>query len=178
VKISERCVIKTEMGTGTDSEEGAHTSTSGEIGIGSASVSNTNVDSGSIAFGSSAEEKVGDSGSFTVDSVNAQQQSGSIAMASLSIKGKVIVPRRSKRIPEGLCDQMLANEDSSVAIRSKDIDNSTEKGVTRKSNAEDASNKSRKKGTAAITYKRIQQGLTPKRNLTQDQIERLEEIGF
>ena len=74
--------------------------------------------------------------------------------------------------------EMMSNQESNAAISSNDMDNSVARGVTRKRNAEDYSLKSRKKGTAAITYKRIQQGLTPKRNLTQDQIERLEEIGF
>ena len=115
---------------------------------------------------------------------------------------------------------VMTNPDSSAGIRSKDMDNSTETGVTRKRNAEDSSNKSRKKGTAARTkrfegrfkqlidfidefghcnvpvkysvdpslgqwcintrcaYKKIQQGQTTDRILTQDQIERLEEIGF
>ncbi len=51
----ERCLIKTETGTGTANEEGATTfTTSGEISIGSASVSNNdNVNIGSMAFGSS-----------------------------------------------------------------------------------------------------------------------------
>ena len=54
---SERCAIKTEetAGTGTTNEEGANAfATSGEISIGSASVSNNdNVNIGSMAFGSS-----------------------------------------------------------------------------------------------------------------------------
>jgi len=48
----------------------------------------------------------------------------------------------------------MTNQDSSAAIRSKDIDNSTARRVTvtRKRNAEDSSfDRSRKKGTAAIT---------------------------
>jgi hypothetical protein len=54
---SELCAIKTEetSGPGTANEEGATTfTTSGEISIGSASVSNNdNVNIGSMAFGSS-----------------------------------------------------------------------------------------------------------------------------
>ena len=142
-------------------------------------------------------------------------------MASSSIKRRVITPPRSKRVPKDLCGQAMNNEDSSAAIRSKDIDNNTARGVTRKRNANDSSVKSRKKGTGAkresfegrckhlidfidefghshvprkfpayptlgkwcskmrCAYKKIQLGLTPKStNLTPDQIERLEEIGF
>jgi len=46
---------------------------------------------------------------------------------------------------------MVNNQDSSAAIRPKDMDNSTARGVTvtRKRNAEDSSFKSRKKGTVA-----------------------------
>ena len=267
---SERCAIKTEeTGTGTANEEGANTSTTGEISnIGSSSVSNANVDSISMAYGS-GEAAFGDSGSITVASGNAQQQTGSIDMASSSIKRRVTMPRRSKRVPKGLrttkiggeesFDQdvgghdidMVAidnndrhvvgqevqrrktsdghnsdiaeikfNQESNAVIRSNDMDNSTTGGVTRKRNAEDSSLKSRKKGTAArnesfegrfkqlidfidefghchvpckssmdpslgrrcsnmrSTYKKIQQGQKPKCNLTQDQIDRLEEIGF
>ena len=218
---SERCAIKTEeTGTpGTVNEEGANTSTSGEISIGSALLSNANVDSDSMAFGS-GEADAGDNGSVTVaSSGNAHQQAGSIAMTSASITTRVITPRRSKRVPKGLCDQAMTNPDSSAAIRSNAIDNNTETGVTRKGNAADSSTKSRKKSTAAresfegrekelidfidefghcnvpqrysvdpslgqwcntmrSAYKKIQQGQKPKKNLTQDQIERLEEIGF
>jgi len=167
---AERCAIKTEMGTGTANEVGANSSSS-------------------------------------------------------SIKRKVVIMTgRSKRVPKGLCDQVMANQDSSAAIRSNDMDNSTARGVTvtRKRNAEDSSfENSRKKGTIPTliqsfegrfeqlidfidefghcnvprkylvnpllgnwcstmrcSYNQIQQGQTPKRNLTQDQIERLEEIGF
>jgi len=122
---------------------------------------------------------------------------------------------------EGLCNQVMTNQDSSAAIRLKDIDNGTARGVMRKRNAEDSSfENSSKKGTAARTgcfeynakqlidfidefgqcnvpcrysvnpsfgnwcsrlrcsYNQIQQGQTPKNNFTQDQIERLEGIGF
>ena len=82
---SEKCAKKIEVGTPADdtNEEGANTSTtSGEISIGSAtSVSNDNIDSGSMAF-SRGEADAGDSESITVASGNAQQQAGSIAMAS------------------------------------------------------------------------------------------------
>jgi len=170
---SERCTIKTETDTGTASNE----------------VGETNGNSSS----------------------------------SGTIKRRVIMPRRSERVPKGLCDQVMTNQDSSAAIRSKDTDNSTARGVTvtRKRNAEDSSfERSRKKVTAArsesfekrckqlidfidefghchvpysysadpslgkwcstmrCTYNHIQQGQTPLRNITQDQIERLEEIGF
>jgi hypothetical protein len=208
---SERCDIKTETGTGTANEEGANTSNSGKISIGY---------SGSIVFGS-GEADSGGSGSITVlASGNTQQKAGSIAMASSSIQRKVIIPRQSKRVPKGLCDQAITNPDSSAAVRSSAIDNSTPRGVTRKRSAGDSSTKSRKKGKAARTdsfeqrykeliafidefghcnvpckysvdpsfgnwcgtmrfsYNQIQQGRTPKYNLTQDQIERLEEIGL
>ena len=130
------------------------------------------------------------------------------------------MPRRSKRVPKGLCDQAITNQDSSAVISSKYIENSTARGYTRKRSAEESSLKSRKKGTAArnesfegrckqlidfidefghcnvpfrysadpslgqwcstmrYSYNQIQQGQTPKRNLTKDQIDRLEEIGF
>jgi len=221
---SERCAIKTEeTGTpGTVNEEGANTSTSGEISIGSALLSNANVDSDSVAFGS-GETDAGDNGSVTVaSSGNAHQQAGSIAMTSASITTRVITPRRSKRVPKGLCNQAMTNPDSSASTRSNAIDNNTETGVTRtrKRNAQASSTKSRKKSTAArkesfegrekqlidfidefghcnvpvkysvdpslgqwcintrCAYKKIQQGQTTDRILTQDQIERLEEIGF
>ena len=49
------------------------------------------------------------------------------------IKIRVIMTRRSKIVSEGLCDQAMTNQDSSAAIRSKDIDNNiTARGVTRK----------------------------------------------
>ena len=220
-----RCAIKTEEETGTDTvtdtEGGANTSTTeGEISIGSALLSNVNADSSSMAFGSGKAD-FGDSGSITVaSSSNAHQQAVSIAMASASIKTRVMMPRRSKRISKVLCDQAMINPDSSAGIRTKDMDNSTETGVTRKRNAEDSSNKSRKKGTAARTkrfegrfkqlidfidefghcnvpqrysanpslgrwckemrgaYKKIQKGQTPRSNLSQKRIERLNEIGF
>ena len=68
---------------------------------------------------------------------------------STTIKRKVTIPRRSKRVPKGLCDQVMTNQDSSAAI-----DNITarEVTVTRKRNAEDSSFESRrKKGTVART---------------------------
>ena len=150
---SERCAIKTEeTGTpGTVNEEGANTSTSGEIGIGSALLSNANVDSDSMAFGS-GEADAGDNGSVTVaSSGNAHQQAGNIAMASASITTRVIMPRRLRRVPKGLCNQAMTNPDSSASTRSNAIDNNTETGVTRKRkrNAQDSSTKSRKKSTAA-----------------------------
>jgi hypothetical protein len=195
---------------GRRNEESANTSTSGrEISIGSVSHSNANVNSGSMAFGS------GESDFVTVaSSGNAHQQAESIAVASSSIQRRAIMPRRSKRVPKGLCDQVTINPDSSAGIRTKDMDNNTETGVTRKRNAEDSSLKSRKKGsfegrykqlidfidefeycnvsrksladpssgqwcsTLRCAYNQIQQGQTPRSNLTQDQIERLEEIGF
>jgi len=144
--------------------------------------------------------------------------------SSTSIKRRVtIMPRRSKRVPKGLCNQVMTNQVSSAMIRLIDIDNSTARvvTVTRKRNAEDSSfESSRKKGTGAriesfegrykqlydfidefghcnvpwefsadpslgiwcgtmrYSYIKIQQGQTPRSNLTQDQIERLEEIGF
>ena len=55
--------------------------------IGSTSVSNANVDSGFVAFGS-CEVYIGDNGSVTAASDIAQQHSGSIAVASLDIKKK------------------------------------------------------------------------------------------
>ena len=215
---SERCAIKTEeTGTpGTVNEEGANTSTSGEISIGSALLSNANVDSDSVAFGS-GETDAGDNGSVTVaSSGNAHQQAGSIAMTSASITTRVITPRRSKRVPKGLCDQAMTNPDSSLGIRSKGMGDSTAAEVTRKRKAKDSSsNKKRKKtesfegrckqlidfidefghcnvprghsvdpllgqwcSTMRCSYNKIQQGQKPKCNLTQDQIERLEEIGF
>jgi hypothetical protein len=221
---SERCAIKTEeTGTpGTVNEEGTTTSTSREISIGSALLSNANVDSDSMAFGS-GEADAGDNGSVTVaSSGNAHQQAGNIAMASASITTRVITPRRSKRVPKGLCNQAMTNPDSSASTRSNAIDNNTETGVTRKRkrNAQDSSTKSRKKSTAArkesfegrekqlidfidefghcnvpfrysvdpslgqwcikmrYTYNKIQQGKTPKSNLAQDEIDRLEKIGF
>ena len=146
-----RCAIKTEEETGTDTvtdtEGGANTSTTeGEISIGSALLSNVNADSSSMAFGSGKAD-FGDSGSITVaSSSNAHQQAVSIAMASASIKTRVMMPRRSKRISKVLCDQAMINPDSNAGIRTKDMDNSTETGVTRKRNAEDSSLKSRKKG--------------------------------
>jgi hypothetical protein len=113
---------------------------------------------------------------------------------------------------------VITNQDSSAATRSKVMDNSKARRVTRKRNAEDSSFKSRKKSTITKTfegrykqliafidefghchvpyrysadlslgrwcneirysYNSIQQGQTPRRNLTQDRIERLEEIGF
>ena len=91
----------------------------------------------SMAFGS-GEADFGDSGSVTVASCSAQQQAGIIAVASSSIKRRVIMPRRSKRVPKGLCDQAMTNPDSSAGRRTKDMDNSTERGVTRKRNAEDS----------------------------------------
>ena len=206
---SKRCAVKIE--------EGANTFTSGgETSIGSVSVSNTNIDSGSMAFGSDNAD-AGDTGSITVGSSNAQLQAGIIAMASSSMQRRVIMPRVSK----GLCDQTMTNPDISATIRTKDMDNSTETGVTRKRNAEDSSTNCRKKGTAARTgrfeerytqliefidefghcnvpyrysanpplgywcsimrraYNQVvQQGKTTKHNLTEDQIERLEDIGF
>ena len=144
---SERCAIKTEETAVTDTanEEGATTSTNGgNTSIGSASVSNANVDSGSMAFGS-GEADSGDSGSVTVaSSSNAQQQAVSIAGASSNIKTRVIMPRRFKRVTKGLCEQAITNPDSSAAIRSNVVDNSTATGLTRKRNAEDSSLKSRK----------------------------------
>jgi hypothetical protein len=202
---------------GRRNEESANTSTSGrEISIGSVSHSNANVNSGSMAFGS------GESDFVTVaSSGNAHQQAESIAVASSSIQRRAIMPRRSKRVPKGLCDQVTINPDSSAGIRTKDMDNNTETGVTRKRNAEDSSLKSRKKGRAARTerfegrckqlidfiddfghhchvpcrysvnpslgywcgkmrcaYNQIQQGKAPKFDLTPHQIARLEEIGF
>ena len=161
------------------------------------------------------------------DTVNEEEEGANNANSSSTsstIKRRVtIMPRRSKRVPKDLCDQVMTNQDSNAAIRSKDIDNSTAIGVTvtRKRNAEDSSFKSsREKGTSARTesfegrykqiddfrdefghcnvpskysvnpslgywcgtirksYNQIQQGQTPSRSLTQDQIERLEEIGF
>jgi len=171
---SERCAIKTETGTGTANEE--------------------------------------------------EGESNANSLSTSAIKRRVIMPRRSKRVPKGLCDQVMTNQDSSAAIRSKDdIDNGTARGVTvtRKRDAEDSFfDSSRKKGTAArircfegrckqlndfidefghcnvpcsysadpslgkwcsnmrCAYNKIQKGQTPSRNITQDQIERLEEIGF
>ena len=58
---------------------------------------------------------------------------------SSSIQRRAIMPRRSKRVPKGLCDQVTINPDSSAGIRTKDMDNNTETGVTRKRNAEDSS---------------------------------------
>jgi hypothetical protein len=161
---SERCAIKTKTGTGTANEEDAK------------------------------------------------------VVKSSSITRRVIIPRRSKRVLKGLCDQAMTNQDSSAAVRSKDMDNSTERRVTRKRNAEDSSFKSRKKSTRTgsfegrckqlvdfiddfghcnvpykcsadpslgswyiktrYNYNQIQKGQTPNGNLTQDQIERLEEISF
>ena len=60
------------------------------------------------------------------------------------------MPRRSERVPKDPCDKAMTNPDSSAAIRSNDMDNSTARGVTRKRNADDSSTKSRK-GTAART---------------------------
>jgi hypothetical protein len=104
---SEQCAIKTEetAGTGTANEEGATTfTTSGEISIGPVSVSNDNVNIGSMAFGS-GEADFGDSGSITVASGNAHQQAGSndMASSSTSIRRRVIIPRRSKTVPKCLC---------------------------------------------------------------------------
>ena len=99
-------------------------------------------------------------------------------MASSSIIRRVIIPRRSKRVPKDLCTteignndrhvvgqevqsrktsdehnsdiaEMMSNQESNAAISSNDMDNSVARGVTRKRNAEDYSLKSRKKGTAA-----------------------------
>ena len=143
---NERCAIKTETGTGTANEEGAHASPSGEINIGSASDLNDNGNSGSMAFGS-GDADFSDSGSTTVASGNVQQQAGSVGRASPIIQTRGIVPRQSKRIPKGLCNQAIANPDSSAAIISKEMDNSPARGVTRKRNAEHSSIKSRKKIT-------------------------------
>ena len=44
----------------------------------------------------------------------------------------------------------MINPDRVAAIRSKDMDDSTVRGVTRKRNAEDSFLKSRKKGKAAL----------------------------
>jgi hypothetical protein len=90
IDSSERCAIKSETDTGTANEGDAETSiTSGdEISIRSVSVSNDNIDSVSMAFGSSGEADFGHSGSVTVASGNAQQQAGSIAMASSTITRK------------------------------------------------------------------------------------------
>ena len=107
---SERCAIKTEetAGTGTTNEEGANAfATSGEISIGSVSLSNDNVDVGSrMAFGI-GEANFNDSVSITVTSGNAHQQAGSIDMASSSIQRRVIIPRRSKRVLKGLCTKEI-----------------------------------------------------------------------
>ena len=168
-----------------------------------------------MAFGS-GESDFGDSGSITVaSSGNAHQQAGSIAVASSSIKTRVIMPRRSKRVSKGmLCDQAMINPDSSATTRLDDTGDSRARGVTRKRNAEDSSTKSRKKGTATsekrfegrykqqfghcnvsskysvnpslgqwcntmrCAHNKIQQGRTPRSNLTEDQIACLEEIGF
>jgi hypothetical protein len=119
---SERCAINIETGAGTTNEAVANASTSGEISsIGSVSVWNANVDSGSMAFGS-GETDFGDTRSITVAIGNAQQQAVSITMASSSIKTRVLMPRLSKRVWKGLCDQAMTNQDSSAALRSKDID--------------------------------------------------------
>ena len=107
---SERCDKKTEetAGTGTANEEGANTfttSSSGEISIGSVSMTNANAGSNaSMAFGS-GEADFGDSGSITVASGNAHQQAGSndMASSSTSIRRRVIIPRRSKTVPKCLC---------------------------------------------------------------------------
>ena len=68
---------------------------------------------------------------------------------SSSIQRRVVIPRRLKWVQRGLCDQVIANQDSSAVISSKYIDNSTARGVTRKRNAEESSLMSRKKGTTA-----------------------------
>jgi hypothetical protein len=78
-----------------------------------------------MAFGS-GEADFGGSGSITVASGNAQQQAGIIAMDSSNIKRRVIMPRRSKRVPKDLCDKTMINPDSSVGIRTKDMDNGAE----------------------------------------------------
>ena len=72
---SDRCDIKTEeTGTGTANEEAATTfTTSGEISIGHVSVSNDDINIGSMAFGS-VEADFGDSGSITITSGNVHQQ--------------------------------------------------------------------------------------------------------
>ena len=181
----------------------------------SVSFLNANVVSSSMAFGS-GEADVGETGSITVASGNTHQQAGSTAVASTSIKTRVIMPLRSKRVSKGLCDQAMTNPDSSLGIRSKGMGDSTAAEVTRKRKAKDSSsNKKRKKtesfegrckqlidfidefghcnvprghsvdpllgqwcSTMRCSCNQIQQGQTPKRNLAQDQIERLEEIGF
>jgi len=164
-------------------------------------------------------EETGTTGTAT----NEEGENDAKSSSASTIKRKVtIMPRRSERVPKGLCDQVMTNQDSGAAIRSKDIDNSTARGVTvtRKRNAEDSSVESRKKGTSARTeifegrckkltafksefghcnvpyrysanpalgnwcseirssYKKIQQGQKPRSKLTQDEIERLDEIGF
>ena len=172
-----------------------------------------------MAFGS-GEADFRDSRFITVASGNAQQQAGSIEMASsITIKRRVIIPQRSKGIPEDLFDKAMTNQESNAAIRSNDMCNSTTREVTRKRNTEDSSFTSRKKvkritesfegrckqlidfkgkfghcnipqkysvnpslgkwcDTMRYIYNKIKQGPKPERNLTQDQIERLEEIGF
>ena len=150
-----------------------------------------------MAFGSGEADICG-SGSITVTSGNAHQQAGSIDMASSSMKIRVIIPQRSKRVPKGLCTteigegsfyqdggghnvdmaavgnndrhvvgqevqsrktsdecnsdiaEMMFNQESNVAIRPNDMDDSTARGVTKKRNVEDSSsNKKRMKGTSA-----------------------------
>jgi len=39
-----------------------------------------------------------------------------------TIKRRVVMPRRSKRVPKGLFNQVMNNQDRSAAIRSKDIE--------------------------------------------------------
>ena len=195
--------IKSEMDAPTASDP-----------IVSVSFLNANVVSSSMAFGS-GEADVGETGSITVASGNTHQQAGSTAVASTSIKTRVIMPRRSKRVSKGLlCDQAMINPDSSATTRLDDTGDSRARGVTRKRNAEDSSTKSRKKGTATsekrfegrykqqfghcnvsskysvnpslgqwcntmrCAHNKIQQGRTPRSNLTEDQIACLEEIGF
>ena len=80
-----------------------------------------------------------------------KDRDGQVANSS-SIQRTVIIPRRSKRVPEGLCDQAISNPGISAAIRSKDIDDSTARGFTRKRNVEDSSSKSRKKGTRTESF--------------------------
>ena len=150
-----------------------------------------------MAFGSGEADICG-SGSITVTSGNAHQQAGSIDMASSSMKIRVIIPQRSKRVPKGPCTteigegsfyqdggghnvdmaavgnndrhvvgqevqsrktsdecnsdiaEMMFNQESNVAIRPNDMDDSTARGVTKKRNVEDSSsNKKRMKGTSA-----------------------------
>jgi len=60
----------------------------------------------------------------TGTAANEEGANNANSLSTSTIKRRVaIMPRRSQTVPKGLCDQVMNNQDSGAAIRSKDIDN-------------------------------------------------------